>query len=325
MLSRTAANVYWMGRYMERAQNTARVLNIMYIMSLIPHDRDHRAEEWSVPLSITDTNKEFLTRYGNVTARNVLFFIGFDPENPGSIYSSIRKARENARSLRGSITSEMWESINDTWLDYARFQKNARDEADLRPIFDWVKERSHLFSGITNSTMLRDESYQFLNIGTFVERADSTARILDVKYHLLLPDLKEIGGAVDYYQWGALLRSVSAFTAFRKSYQQSLSPIKVAEFLLLREDLPRSLHSCLDQIVSILSIIGGSNGGEVQRIAGEIHARLHFSRIEDIFKTGLHEYIEDFLERVNQLSNEIQVAYFSPEMKLKPIRRGYFQ
>ncbi|BAM06918.1 alpha-E domain-containing protein [Leptospirillum ferrooxidans] len=325
MLSRTASNVYWMARYMERAQNTARVLNIMYIMSLIPHEKNPDFTEWNAPLNITDTRESFLSRYKSVTPRNVLLFMGFDQDNPVSIYASLRRARENARGVRGTITSEMWESINDTWLDYQSFQAKAKNEADLRPIFDWVKQRAHLFNGITHGTILQDESFHFIQLGTSIERADSTARIVDVKYHILLPDPKDIGGAADYYQWGALLRSLSAFTAFRKIYQQSITPMKVAEFLLLREDLPRSLHACLDQVVGTLSMIGGRSGGEVRRIAGEIHARLHFSRIEDIFKVGLHEYIDDFLKRIEALSNEIQQVYFSPEAHSGPTMQGRFQ
>ena len=219
-------------------------------------------------------------------------------------------ARENARAVRGAITGEMWESINATWLELNRMSPTLSGNR-LTPFFDWVKERSHLFRGVTLGTILKDDALNFIRLGTFLERADNTARILDVKYHILLPSVKDVGGAADYYQWGALLRSVSAFEAYRKIYRDVISPLRVAELLVLRADMPRSLHACLNEVDSTLEIINGSTGREARRCAGEMHAALHFSRIEDIFADGLHEYLTDFLGRTASLSKEIRSAYLA--------------
>ncbi|MCL5259149.1 MAG: alpha-E domain-containing protein, partial [Nitrospirae bacterium] len=185
-----------------------------------------------------------------------------------------------------------------------------KSDRDYGRFFEWIKERSHLFRGVTHGTILRDDTFLFVRLGTFVERADSTARILDVKYHILLPSLQAVGGAVDYYQWVALLRSVSAFESYRKVYRDVIVPIRVAEMLVLREDMPRSLHACLDEILEILTEVNGSSGTEARRKAGELHARLHFGEIREIFSQGLHEYLTDFLKRITALSQEIHARYF---------------
>lgn len=310
MLSRTASHVYWMARYMERAENTARILNIMHHMSLLPQGTPEGYQEWNAPLNITGTLESFCGRYEKINADNVLRFMALDGENPFSIFSSVSRARENARSVRGKITTEMWESLNSTWIELKRMRDKSPKERDFGQFFEWVKERSHLFRGVTHGTILRDNTFHFVRLGTFLERADSTARILDVKYHILLPSLKDVGGAVDYYQWGALLRSVSAFESYRKVYRDVITPMRVAEMLILREDMPRSLHACLDEILGILAGINGGSGVEARRRTGELHARLHFARISDIFDFGMHEYLTDFLKRITVLTDEIHSSFF---------------
>ncbi len=311
MLSRTADHLFWMARYIERAENTARVLDVTHSTSLLPDNSpDAAAHLWYAPLNISGCAADYTAKYGAAESSAVTRFIALDPDNPASIHTSLMLARENARAVRGAITGEMWESINATWLELSRLSPTLRGNP-LTTFFDWVKERSHLFRGVTLGTILKDDALNFIRLGTFLERADNTARILDVKYHILLPSVKDVGGAADYYQWGALLRSVSAFEAYRKIYRDVISPQRVAELLILRADMPRSLHACMNEVDSTLEIINGSTGREARRCAGEIHAGLHFNLIENIFADGLHEYLTDFLGRIDKLGQGIRSAYLS--------------
>jgi uncharacterized alpha-E superfamily protein len=239
-----------------------------------------------------------------------MHFMALDEKNPGSIYNSIFTARENARAVRGSITSEMWEALNSTWLEMRGIHAEGIAENGLSPFFEWVKERSHLSRGITHGTLLRDDTYRFLRLGTFFERADNTARILDVKYHILLPSLSEVGGAADYYQWGALLRSVSAFESYRKVYRDQITPKRVAELLVLRPDMPRSLTTCMNVVNRLLQEINGPRAGEVLRRCGLLQGELRFGSIDDIFAHGLHEYLSEFLERIYDMGDLINKTYF---------------
>ena len=203
MLSRTANNLYWMSRHIERAENTARVLDVTYRMSLLPYRTPDQAwaDPWALPLIITGHATFYYERNrGAITSERVLRFMALDPANPSSIYSCIQSARENARTVRGAITSEMYEDINGLWLEMRNRTNESLFTQGISEFFEWVKMRSHRFRGVTVGTLLRDEAYQFIRLGTFMERADNTARILDVKYHTLLPSVSDVGGAVDYYQ-----------------------------------------------------------------------------------------------------------------------------
>jgi len=316
MLSRTANDLSWLSRHIERAENTARLLDITYLMSLLPYrvtDQDDKwVEPWAVPLISSGLATEYQARCGDVTAENVLRFMILDAANPSSIFSAIQSARENARAQRGAITIEMWESLNATWLEMRGQTFDRIRQGGTREFFDWVKERSHLFRGVTVGTMLRDEGYTFMRLGTFFERADNTARILDVKYHTLLPSAQEVGGAVDYYQWSALLRSVSAFNAYRKIYSDVITPVRVAELLILREDMPRSLHACMNEIYEILRLICAGAKLEPERLAGEIHAQIHYGQTARIFDFGLHEWLMTFLEQLQTLNAEINQHFLVP-------------
>lgn len=311
MLSRTASNLYWMARYMERAENTARILDVTYRMSLMPQSAQFADQEWFAPLNITGTLYPFTGRYSEVHAREVMVFMALDPNNPSSILSCAKAARENARAVRGSVTSEMWEVINSTWLEMQHVTEERLSNDGALMFFDWVKERSHLFRGVTVGTALKDESFHFNRLGTFLERADNTARILDVKYHVLLPSLQDVGGAVDYYQWAAILRSVSAFDAYRKVYRDVITPVKVAELLTLHHSMPRSLHACMAEAYEIFKTISTPYSGEAVRRAGELHAALQFGRIDVIFSSGLHEYLTAFLDRLGELGSEINRSFFN--------------
>ncbi len=317
MLARTADNLFWMARHIERAENTVRVLDVAHRSALLPLDIEGaEAYLWYAPLNITGCAASYEKKYGLAQADSVTHFMALDPENPSSIYSCLKSARENARAVRGAITSEMWEVINSTWLELNR-QPTHMHADKFSDFFEWVKSRSHLFRGVTLGTILKDVALSFIKLGTFLERADNTARILDVKYHILLPNISDVGGAADYYQWGSLLRSVSAFEAYRKIYRDVISPLRVAELLILREDMPRSLHACMNEVEVALIDINGTSGREARRLAGEQHAALHFGLIEDVFSQGLHEFITDFLAHTAVLSREIREAYLS--------RRGHFE
>jgi uncharacterized alpha-E superfamily protein len=315
MLSRVANRLYWMARHIERAENTARTLDVTHRMSLLPYrvmePGESWAEPWAVPLITSGLVVPFYKRYpGPIDPANVLRFMVFDAQNPSSIYSCIYAAREGARSVRGAITSEMYEDLNAAWLDIKTHSEAELEGDRVSAFFDWVKMRSHQFRGVTFGTMLRDEGYRFIRLGSFVERADNTARILDVKYHVLLPSVADVGGAVDYYQWSALLRSVSAFESYRKIYRDIIIPRRVAELLILRDDVPRSLHYCMNEITGILDGLD-RDPNEPKRLAGELHARLHYGRAEEIIDAGLHEYLMAFLAGIYRVGDEINRQFFT--------------
>ncbi|MBI4194015.1 MAG: alpha-E domain-containing protein [Betaproteobacteria bacterium] len=317
MLSRVANNLFWMSRHIERAENTARLLDVTYRMSLLPYrilePGQSWAEPWALPLVINGLATAYYERYpGALGPDDVLRFMVFDAANPSSIYACIHTARENARVVRGAITSEMYEDINAFWLELRNRDYAGIRTGGLSEFFDWVKMRSHQFRGVTFGTSLRDEGYSFTRLGTFIERADNTARLLDVKYHTLLPSVADVGGAVDYYQWGALLRSLSAFDAYRKVYRDVIMPRRVAELLILRDDVPRSLHACMNEIYEILRDICESSSREVERLAGELHAQLYYGRTEQIISLGLHEYLMGFLEKLGALNDEINRHFLVP-------------
>lgn len=305
MLSRTADHLYWMARYTERAENLARILEVNYRMSLLPQGPEIVEQGWIATLTIIGLLDAFKQRYDAVTPAKALEFMAFDRENPISIYSCLRAARENARAVRGTLTSEIWETLNATWLEMRVTGLRASSEAEVGNFFEWVKHRSHLARGVIQGTMLRDEAWHFTWLGTYLERSDSTARILDVKYHLLLPRGEKAGGATDYYQWSALLHSVSAFEIYRRVYRDLITPVRVAELLVLRDDMPRSLHRCMSQVYTHLTALRNSTSDETERRAGELQASLRFGRITEIFELGLHEYLVQFLGRTRDLGERV--------------------
>jgi len=269
---------------------------------------------WRPALEIGPDPAAFFERYGEATPDNVIRYMALDRENPSSIYCCVRAARENARAERSSISSEMWESLNATWLEIQHLDLNGLETWGHRKFFDWIKERSHLFRGVTVGTLLQDDGFQFIRLGTFLERADNTARILDVKYHVLLPTPADVGGAADYYQWGALLRSVGAFTTYRKVYHDRITPPRVADLLILNPDMPRSLRACYDMIVTTLGNLIEERRLECGRLAAEIHAGLRYTRIEAVFGSGLHEFLDSFILRSNGLGSQIQRDFMMSEV-----------
>jgi uncharacterized alpha-E superfamily protein len=300
-----------MARYIERAENMARVLDVTYRMSLVSNGDHNEADLWRPPVLIADDVEAFERDYGEYNASNVMRYMALDEDNLSSIVSCLGAARENARSVRVAMSSEMWETVNALWLELRQRIKDGIHESDIGDFCDWVKSRSHLFRGVTFGTMLRDDGYKFVRLGTFIERADNTARLLDAKYHLLMASSAHKAGVVDYYEWSSLLRSVSSFEAYQKVFRDTIEPSKVAELLVLRDDMPRSLLACYSEITPILEQLCTVRGRECLRLAGEIHARQRYGRMEDIFKAGLHEYLQEFIVRNNGLGVEIQRTFLN--------------
>lgn len=323
MLSRTADHLFWMARYVERAENTARMLDVNSQMALLPHDSRTAEEGWRAMLGICELQELYNSRHDRVEARDVLDFMVRDPANPSSIYSCLRAARENARAVRGTLTTEVWETHNTTWLELSSIlgRGGARMQREPTELFEWVKFRSHLSRGVMIGTMLKDESFHFARLGTFLERADNTARLLDVKYHGLaemgrLNEAPEASGddgvmiGADgaprhFYHWAAVLRSVSAFEIYRKVYRDVITPARVAELMILRGDMPRSLSACIQEVMLNLAQVKNDHSSETERRAGRLGAELQFARIDDILHTGLHAYLTNFLERVNDIGVRI--------------------
>jgi uncharacterized alpha-E superfamily protein len=308
MLSRVANKIFWMSRQMERAENIARILGVTSNMLLFG-SKELQEQNLLAPLSITGTADDYFTRHETLTPVQLIDFLALDEKNASSIYSCLKWARENAHAVRWQITSEMWETLNATWIEVRQMRREQVLGAGATKFFDWVKERSHLFRGVTHGTIVRGEAFNFSRIGTFLERADNTARILDVKYHVLLPSVEDVGGALDYYQWTSLLRSVSGFETYRTLYRDQILPINVAQLLILERRMPRSLVACFDQVNQALGYINGRNDAAAKRLTGELHARLTHADIEEIFQGGLHEYLIECLADINELGGRIQRAY----------------
>jgi len=315
MLCRTANELYWMGRHIERAENTARLLDVTYRMALLPYETIEPglawAEPWAVPLITSGLATDFYESYQQLSAENVLRFMILDSANTSSIYCCLRAARESARAVRGAITSEMYEDLNSAWLEMRVYDYNRIQSSGVSEFLDWVKMRSHLFRGVTFGTMLRDEAYHFIRLGTHIERADNTARILDVKYHVLLPEEEHVGGPLDFYQWTSILRSVSALTAYHWVYRETLKPWLIADLLILNDTLPRSLASCYGNLVRNLDQIGVAYGrqGAAQRHARGVRNRLEHSHMDDIFQHGVHEFIQEFILDNSRLGEIITKQY----------------
>lgn len=310
MLSRTADHLFWMSRYIERAENLARLLDVTWQMSMVPQSEEAANQNWNAIIVLNSLEEAFATKYSVVNGENVLKFMVSDPDNYSSIHSCLRLARENAHAVRGTLTTEMWETLNYTWLEARDRSFEQLLSAGISDYFEWVKVRSSLSRGTTLGTLLQDEAYNFIRIGTLLERADNTARILDFKYHVLRPLDDE--GATDFYEWGALLRSVSAFEVYRKVYRDAITPDRVAELLILNKDMPRSLHFCMNSVIKNLDLIANRQSGETARQAGLLHAQLHYGRIEDILAQGLHEWLTDFMDRIYLLGDGISKDFLVP-------------
>lgn len=314
MLSRVASSIYWMARYVERAENLARFIDVTLNVIL-----DHSTEEqWEPLVHATGDNEYFAKHYGEFTSQNVRRFLTFDAEYPHSILTSVSVARENARTVREAISSEAWETLNEFYLFVKRAASRGIAAADS-DFYHEVKKHSHLFSGVFDSTMSRDKGWYFANIGRFLERADKISRILDVKYFTLLPDVSAVGTTADDLLWSAVLRSVSGFEMFRKRYH-TITIHRVVDFLVLNTRFPRAIHYCVRTAASSLNQVGGPPlaANPALQLAAEIEQRLDLTDEGAIINGGLHEFIDTLQTDLNRLGNAINDTYFARRRSLAP-------
>ncbi len=313
MLSRTADSLYWFARYIERADNTARILEAANRLSAMPISYSGTSNEWESAVAATAQLNEFRAAHREATADNVVSFLAFSTTNPSSIKMCVETGRANARAVRTALTAVMWEAINGAWLDLRRVDGRDLRRSALDSFLSRVKEAALRLDGSAYRTMLRSEAYFFFRLGVMLERADNTARILDVKYHLLLPDSAAVGGSLDYFQWSSILRTVSAHTAYHWVYRQSLKPWLVADLLVLRPEMTRSLAACYDGIRETLDQLGHEFGrqGPAQRLARSIRTRLANARIDGIFQSGLHEFLTEFIVENAKLGQAVAEQYLS--------------
>ncbi len=304
-----------MARYTARAENTARLIDVGLQQSLLPGQQREAAASLAGMLGLAELLPVYQAKFGDVNPESVIRFMVLDEDNPSSIWCSLHNARENARAVRGQITTGMWETINGTWLE---FLKLCDDNLPLREpgkFFEWVQMRSHLSRGMTIGTMFKDEAFRFIRLGTFIERADSTARMIDLRFQdieaqdamsgLLDPDDPE-HAVREFYHWEAVLRSLSAFEGYRKVYRDTISGTRVAELLILNKDMPRSIASCVNEIVANLENVGNGNSHETRRRAGKLAATLRYLTIEEIAEDGLHDWLTKLLADIDDLGVRIR-------------------
>lgn len=312
MLSRVANSIYWMSRYIERAENVARFVEVNLQMMLdLPAGSN---EQWGPLVIITGDDAAFAARYPGATRENVIQFLTFDAENPNSILACLRAARENARTVREAISPEMWEQINTCYLTVNAAATKGRVLEDAYNFFNEIKKASYLFDGVTDATMLHNEGWHFYRAGRFLERADKTSRLLDVKYFILLPSATDVGTALDDIQWGAVLRSASALEMYRKRHGH-IAPDQIVDFLLLDLDFPRSVNYCLIKARESLHAISGTPGGTFSNPAeqhlGRLQADLAYTPVKQIIARGLHEFLDALQSKLNLVDQGIFETFFA--------------
>jgi len=310
LLARYAECIFWMARYMERAENLARILDVHETFS-----RDSRgAKNWMSIVQLNADEKRFLSRYESATAQNVVNFYVLDTQNPTSIVSAIRSARENARTLRPLISTEMWTQINVFYNKLLSLGPSDIAPHNLTRLCSMVKEACQAHTGITEGTFYRDQGWYFYQLGKYLERADQTTRLLDIKYHTLLPFADGVGSPLDVSQWNAVLRSAAVYHAFRRVYPRGMTPSAVAGFMLYNESFPRSVTTCVRQIDGLLVRLKSryilKGGSKAMERVDEIQAALHSRSIDDVIKSGLHEYLDWLQLHLNDVTQEISKAFF---------------
>ncbi len=312
MLSRVASSIHWMSRYVERAENLARFVDVTFGLMLdLPSGAP---EQWLPLVSTTGDNEYFSEHYSSATRENVVRFLSFDGHYPNSILSCVRLARENARTIREAISSEMWEHLN----NFYHLVKAAAARRDVlqspQEFFQEVKFASHLFCGITDGTMTHSEGWQFARLGRKLERADKTSRLLDVKYFLLLPTLQDVGTPTDDLQWSAVLRSLSGFEMYRKRHGQ-ISPARVVGFLVLDRLFPRAIMHCIDSANEALHAISGSPEdtfwNRAEKRLGQLRSELAYCTVGEILSLGLHEFLDSLQVKINATGEAIHDTFFS--------------
>ncbi len=297
MLSRTAENLFWMSRYIERAECLARLLDATYRLVSLPRAYGAATNEWESAIATAGCAAQFRAAHDVADEASVIQFLALAPDNPSSIRSCFDIARANARAVRTALTSETWDAINGAWHEMQRLRARGMDREAITRFLEFVKEASIRIDGSGYRTMLRNDAYWFARLGVLIERADATARILDVKYHVLLPQEERVGGPLDYFQWTSILRSVSAFTSYHWVYRDNVKPWLVADLLILNAQMPRSLACCYQDITACLDDLAAFYGrqGISQRRARSIRTELANLKIEQIFQAGLHEFVTRFL------------------------------
>jgi uncharacterized alpha-E superfamily protein len=316
MLSRVADSIYWMNRYIERAENYARFMGVNFNLALdLPPNVN---EQWEPLLIATADHYVFYQFYEEATRENVIDFMTFDKRNPNSIYNCIASARENARTVRETISKEMWENLNQLYL-WLKDAKPGRELNLMQDFYTQIKNGTQLYYGVIDSTITRNEAWHFGRLGRYLERADKTSRFLDVKYFTLLPDTDKMGSTLDLVMWTAVLKSVSAYNMYRQQHQ-ILTPTHIVEFLMLDKLFPRSMaHSIRQAELSLYTISGTqiTNGftNRAEKLTSKLRAEIEFTEIEDIFKTGLHQYLDHFQSQNNEVGSVVFETYFD----IKPI------
>lgn len=315
MLSRVADSICWMSRYIERAENVARFVDVnLHLMLDSPLGNE---EQWAPLINTTGDHEMFQRRYGKPTRQDVIQFLTFDSEYPNSILSCLRSARENARTTREIISSEMWEQVNRFYLMVKEAASDLQTTTGQHKFFTEVKEASHLFNGIAEATLTRNEGWHFLRLGRMLERADKTSRILDVKYFMLLRSAADVGTPFDDVHWAAVLRSASAFEMYRKRHGR-MSSDRIAQFLLLDPDFPRAIRFCLNSARESLHAISGTPletySMPAERFLGQLCSELAYANIDEVIRNGLHEYLDDLQNKMNQVSLGIHNTFFARRM-----------
>jgi len=307
VLSRTAENLYWISRYIERAENTARLVDMAFRMSAVPTRDPTARSQWASILISSGTADGFALPLEDADQRSAAHYLLLDPLNRSSVYSCLQHARANARTVRSSLSAEVWEAINDGWNEIRNANSGSIGGGSLPLLVDWIKQRGALFRGAAQSSLLRNDGYDFLRLGTYIERSDSTSRLLDVKYHVLLPQDESVGGGLDQYQWISVLRAANSLRAYHHAYREEIKPWRIAEFLILNSDSPRSLSHCYEFIVTHL----GNLNREYDRVhpsykqALETSATLANARIDDLYQNGLHKFLIEFIRGNHDLSGDI--------------------
>lgn len=309
MLGKTAGGLYWMFRSLERAENTARLIEAGFRIALT---RSNDAEsEWRSVIVTSASQTAFEAKHDTYDAANVINFLIRDPDNASSVFSVLKSARDNARLVRTALTTEVWAAINETWLMFAKRLQHQIVETDLPELLGAIRQQSALVRGALHGTMLRNDIYDFCRIGTFIERLDSTARIIDVKYYALLPAPSFVGSRMDNVQWETILRSVSAHRSFRWAVEGDYTAPAIAEFLILDGRMPRSLAFCISQIVQGLSYLAAEYDGDMpsHATAEALRMRIKNRNIAAIFDEGLHEFISSIITDTNALGRQIEQDY----------------
>ena len=310
MLGRTANGIFWMFRYLERAENTARLLDAGFRLALT-RGRSAASDEWKSVLVTIGQDVAYGRAHAEVSGPQVINFILRSPDNPASVLCMIEHARTNARAFRTAITREVWEATNEGWMVLREMLARPVRESSLGEVLAAVRRQATLVRGAMDGTMLRNEIFNFARIGTFIERADNTARILDVKYYLLLPSLSWVGSNLDNAQWETVLRSLAGERAYRWLNAGSMEPRGIAEFLILDGRFPRSLSFCFEKLRSNMASMALEHGHESpsnELLRGTV-SRLHQTTIEDIFDFGLHEFIRSVIAGIGDISNAIAADY----------------